>query len=165
MAKDINANRPRGEESLLDSDAAKTLNGLIETCKDGENGFRTAAEGVEDPTLKRLFESYAQQRGEFAAELQVEVRRAGKDPADTGHVAGALHRGWMNIKTAVAGRDEAAIISECERGEDVAVRNYREALERTLPAELRALIERQFLQVKDAHDHIRSLEKAHERKG
>jgi uncharacterized protein (TIGR02284 family) len=164
MAKDINANRPRDEEGLFDSDVADILNGLVETCKDGENGFRSAAEGVEDPTLKRLFESYSQQRGEFAVELQAEVRRAGKDPSDTGHVAGALHRGWMNIKAAVTGRDEGAIIAECERGEDVAVRSYSEALEKTLPTDVRALIERQFLQVKEAHDHIRSLERAHEKK-
>jgi uncharacterized protein (TIGR02284 family) len=163
MAKDIDANRTRSDEGLFDSDVADILNGLVETCKDGESGFRNAAEGVEDPTLKRLFESYSQQRAEFAAELQAEVRRAGKDPSDSGHVAGALHRGWMNIKAAVTGRDEAAIIAECERGEDVAVRNYREALEKTLPAELRALVERQFLQVKESHDHIRSLERAHEK--
>jgi uncharacterized protein (TIGR02284 family) len=164
MAKDINANRPRGEESLLDADAAKILNDLIETCKDGENGFGSAADGVEDPTLKRLFESYSQQRGDFASELQAELRRAGKEPADTGHVAGALHRGWINLKAAVTGRDEAAIISECERGEDFAVNSYREALEKSLPTDLRAIVERQFLQVKEAHDHIRSLERAHEKK-
>ncbi len=165
MAKDINPTRPRDEDSRLDShDVVGILNGLIETLKDGENGFRSAAEGVEDPTLKRLFESYGQQRAEFASELQREVRRIGKDPADTGHVLGTLHRGWINIKAVVTGRDEAAIIAECERGEDVAVRNFREALEKPLAPDLRSLIERQFLQVKEAHDHVRSLERAHEKK-
>jgi uncharacterized protein (TIGR02284 family) len=164
MANDTNPTRPRGEESLFDSDVAKILNDLIETCKDGENGFRSAAEGVEDPNLKRLFESYSQQRGEFATELQTELRRAGKDPAESGHVLGTLHRGWINIKAAVTGKDEAGVIAECERGEDAAVSNYREALEKSLPADLRAIVERQFVQVKEAHDHIRSLEQAHERK-
>jgi uncharacterized protein (TIGR02284 family) len=164
MADRNNPNRPRSDGTVTNSDVADILNGLIETLKDGENGFRTGAEGVDDPTLKRLFESYSQQRAEFASELQSELRRLGKDPSDSGHVLGALHRGWINIKAAVTGKDEAAIISECERGEDVAVRNFREALEKPLPAELRALIERQFLQVKEAHDHIRSLERAHEKK-
>ena len=154
-----------GNESAADetSGVASTLNGLIETCKDGEQGFRSAAEGVTDPNLQRLFESYSQQRSEFANELQMEVKRLAEDPVDSGHVLGALHRGWLNIKAAVTGKDEGAIISECERGEDVAVRNYREALDQSLPSNIRMIVERQFVQVKQAHDHVRSLEQAHSR--
>lgn len=144
-------------------DTVSTLNGLIETCKDGENGFRAAAEAVEDPSLRRLFQSYAQQRAEFSSELQTEVRSLAEDPADSGHIAGALHRGWLNIKAVVTGKDEGAIISECERGEDVAVRNYEEALDSGLASDVRLIVERQFLQVKEAHDHVRSLEQAHSR--
>jgi uncharacterized protein (TIGR02284 family) len=144
-------------------DAASTLNQLIQTCKDGEAGFLAAAELVEDLNLQRLFESYSQQRAEFAAELQAEVRRMAEDPAECGHVMAALHRGWMDIKADVTGRDEGAIISECERGEDIAVRHYEKALDAGLAPDLRVLVERQFLQVKAAHDQIRSLERAHSR--
>jgi uncharacterized protein (TIGR02284 family) len=70
-----------------------------------------------------------------------------------------LHRGWINIKSAVTGEDEGAVISECERGEDSAVKSYEEALKNSLPADVRMIIETQFLQVKEAHDRIRSLEK------
>ena len=38
-------------------DYISTLNGLIETCKDGEQGFRSAAEGVQRADLKTLFNS------------------------------------------------------------------------------------------------------------
>jgi uncharacterized protein (TIGR02284 family) len=145
-------------------DAIGVLNDLIQTCRDGEEGFRTAADGVDDANLKRLFASYAQQRAGFIQELQREVRQLGGDPEDSGHAAGAVHRGWINIKAAVTGKDEGAIISECERGEDVAKRNYQHALEQTLPSDVRLLIERQYMQVKDAHDHVRSLEKAHSNK-
>lgn len=31
-----------------------TLNSLIETCKDGEEGFQEAAQGVKDPELESL---------------------------------------------------------------------------------------------------------------
>jgi uncharacterized protein (TIGR02284 family) len=120
-----------------------TLNQLVQTCKDGEQGFQTAARAVDDPNLRHLFESYAQQRSEFAAELEVEVERMGRQPPESGHLAASLHRGWTNLKAAVTGRDEGAIISECERGEDLAVRAYQEALATQLPADLRALIERQ----------------------
>ena len=137
------------------------LNNLIETCKDGENGFRTAAEGVKNSDLRTLFHTYSQQRAQFAAELQNEVRHLGGNPENAGSVAASLHRGWMDIKSAVTGEDEGAVISECERGEDSAVRNYEDALrEENLPSNLRAIIESQFTQVKEAHDRIRTLERA-----
>jgi uncharacterized protein (TIGR02284 family) len=137
-----------------------TLNNLIETCKDGENGFRTAADGVKNSELKTLFNTYSQQRAQFAAELQAEVRNLGGDPENTGSVAATLHRGWINIKSTVTGEDEGAVISECERGEDSAVRNYTDALNENLPANVQSIIQRQFTQIKEAHDRIRAMEKA-----
>jgi uncharacterized protein (TIGR02284 family) len=141
--------------------AISTLNNLIETCKDGQQGFEAAAEGVKTSDLKTLFRTYSHQRAEFAGELQQEVERLGGDAERTGSFAATLHRGWINIKAAVTGEDEAAVISECERGEDSAVRNYEDALnDEHLPAELRSIVERQFIQLKEAHDRIRALEKA-----
>jgi uncharacterized protein (TIGR02284 family) len=142
---------------------ASTLNQLIQICKDGESGFLAAAGAVEDLNLRRLFESYSQQRGEFAAELQLEVRRMAEEPVDRGHVAAALHRSWIDIKAGITGRDEGTIISECERGEDTAVQEYQRALDSGLPADLRVIVDRQFLLIKEAHDQIRSLERAHSR--
>jgi uncharacterized protein (TIGR02284 family) len=144
-------------------DVASTLNQLIQTCKDGESGFKVAAESVDDVNLQHLLESYSQQRSEFAAELEAEVERLHQSSAQAGHVAAALHRGWMDIKSLATGRDEAAIIAECERGEDVAVKAYEQGIASGLPADLRALVERQFVKVKEAHDQIRSLEQIHSR--
>jgi uncharacterized protein (TIGR02284 family) len=141
-------------------DVISTLNNLIETCKDGQNGFKTAADGVKNSELKMLFHTYSQQRAQFAAELQAEVRRLGGDPEQTGSVAATLHRGWIDIKSAVTGEDENAVISECERGEDSAVKNYKDALDENLPADVRAIVERQYAQVQEAHDRLRALEKA-----
>ncbi|MGH7498606.1 MAG: ferritin-like domain-containing protein [Gemmatimonadales bacterium] len=146
------------------SHTASILNGLLETLHDGEHGFKSAADGVEDAELKRLFLSLSAQRLEFGVELESELERLGKEPAEHGHVAGALHRGWINLKAAVMGKDEGAIVSEAERGEDVAVKNFREALQKGLPAPIQAIIERQYVQIQDAHDHVRSLERAHGRK-
>jgi len=145
---------------MANDNVISTLNNLIETCKDGEQDFRTAADGVQRSDLRTLFLTYSQQRAQFAAELQSEVRHLGGDPEERGSVAASLHRGWINIKSAVTGEDEGAVISECERGEDSAVRNYQSALNEDLPANLRSTVERQYAQVKEAHDRIRALERA-----
>ena len=147
---------------MADNDnVISVLNNLIETCKDGQNGFQTAAEGVKRSDLKTLFGQYSQQRAKFAGELQAEVLRLGGDPTETGSVAATLHRGWIDIKSAVTGQDENAVITECERGEDSAVANYKDALaDANLPADIRAIVERQAAQVKEAHDRIRNLERA-----
>ncbi|HEY0406107.1 MAG TPA: PA2169 family four-helix-bundle protein [Pyrinomonadaceae bacterium] len=146
--------------STDNNDVISTLNNLIETCKDGQNGFQTAAEGVKSSDLKTLFLGYSQQRAQFAGELQNEVLRLGGDPEQAGSVAATLHRGWMDIKAAVTGADESAVIAECERGEDSAVKNYKDALNQNLPQDIRGVVEQQYTQVQAAHDRIRSLEKA-----
>lgn len=142
------------------SDAISTLNGLIETLKDGQEGFRTAAEGVTNPEYKTLFTSYSQQRAQLSSELQAEVKRLGGDPEKAGSVLATLHRGWINIKSTVTGEDEGAVLAECERGEDSAVHNYQDALKQTLPGETQQIIQRQYTQIKEAHDRIRSLRDA-----
>lgn len=141
-------------------DVISTLNNLIETCKDGQNGFQTAAEGVKNSELKTLFLTYSQQRAQFSGQLQNEVQRLGGDPEKTGSVAATLHRGWMNIKSTVTGADEGAIIAEAERGEDSAVKNYKDALAENLPENIRSIVQEQYTQVQEAHDRIRSLERA-----
>lgn len=140
------------------SDTISTLDSLIETLKDGQEGFRTASEDVKDPELKSLFNKYSLQRSQFAGELQQAVTRLGEgEPEKKSSVAGALHRGWINLKSALAGGDERAILSECERGEDSAVEEYQEALEKDLPGDVRSIVERQYSEVKAAHDTVRNL--------
>lgn len=135
------------------------LNGLIETCKDGEHGFKTAAEGLQDSQVKSLFQQYARQRAEMARELQGEVRRLGGDPEKSGSLAGAMHRGWIDIKSVVTGKDDNAIIAEAERGEDSAKKMYEEALTSPLFTQTLALVREQSMKVHDAHDRVRSLER------
>src|SRR5579884_3458735 len=107
---------------------ANVLNDLLETARDGEAGFRHAAEHAKDPQLRSLFERYAQQRASYVQELQSAIQGFGDQPAQSGHVAAALHRGWMAIKDAVTRGDDKAIVDEAESGEDVAMAAYRKAL-------------------------------------
>ena len=135
------------------------LNDLIETLKDGQEGFRAAATEVEADELKKLFGEYSLQRSKFAGELQAMAHSLGEqEPATTGTVAAKLHRGWMNLKSALTSKDAHAILAECERGEDSAVAEYKEALEADgLPADVQETLRAQFTEVKAAHDRIRNL--------
>ncbi|MFN6962801.1 MAG: ferritin-like domain-containing protein [Pyrinomonadaceae bacterium] len=146
-----------GDRALTNDDVISTLNNLIETCKDGQEGFRQAADGVERSDIKSLFFEFSQQRAKFAGELQTLVRELGGDPENSGSMAGALHRGWINIKSAVTGRDEEAILNEAERGEDSAKDNYRAACEMDLPANVMTVVRDQYESVKMAHDRVKAL--------
>jgi len=136
------------------------LNDLIETCRDGENGFQTAANHVKNSDLHKLFSKYSIQRAQFASELESEVRQLGGSPSSTGSVSAAFHRGWMNIKSIVTGGSEDAILAECERGEDAAVQNYQRVLKTNLPPNVLPVVKHQFTEIKRSHDRIRDLEEA-----
>jgi uncharacterized protein (TIGR02284 family) len=120
-----------------------TLNDLIETCRDGINGFRTAADGVSSPIAKEVFLSRVHLIEKGLGDLDAAVQRLGGDPVDHGHPAASMHRAWINIKSAVTLRDDRAIINEVVRGEEVAIQHYREALDKPLPADIRAMVEMQ----------------------
>lgn len=148
--------------ALSTSDFISELNDLIETCKDGENGFREASQEVKNPALKTLFLDFANQRGQYATELQQHVTKLGQTPETTGSVAGSLHRRWMDLKSAITGKSDQAIIDECERGEDIALQSYRDALSKDIPSDLKSIIERQYGGVKTAHDKVRDLKHGQE---
>ncbi|MBA3963353.1 MAG: PA2169 family four-helix-bundle protein [Chthoniobacterales bacterium] len=138
-----------------------TLNDLIETLKDGQEGFKQSASGVDDTQLKSTFDQLSLQRSKFAGELQAEVVKLGEpDPEDSSSVTGAMHRTWINIKSAVTNRDRHAILAEAERGEDSAVAAYKKALEKDLSAPIKDIVMRQQTEVKAGHDKIRALRDA-----
>ncbi|KRB16168.1 MAG: aldehyde dehydrogenase [Achromobacter mucicolens] len=135
----------------------KVLNNLIETSKNGEKGFASAAEDAKAPELQELFRNRSRDCAAGAAELQAIVAQMGGEPEDSGTVAGAMHRGWTNIKAAVSSRTDLTLLEECERGEDVAKADYDKALKETLPENVRAIVERQYQGVLHNHDQIRDL--------
>ncbi len=146
-----------GEMDTSDDDVVDVLNDVLESARDGEYGFNSCAEHADSPELKSIFLRHAQQCAAAAQELEHEVRRMGGEPASGGTVAGAMHRGWVSVKSALSTRDDKAVLEECERGEDAAVARYRKALNATLPADVRALLERQAQGAKRNHDEVRAL--------
>jgi uncharacterized protein (TIGR02284 family) len=145
----------------MSKSTTSTLNDLIETLKDGQEGFKTAAEGVKDASIRSIFTEYSNQRAQYAGQLQELVRSLGDaNPADSSSVAATLHRGWINIKSAVTGKDDHSILEEAERGEDVAKQAYTDALATDLPPNVRSIVQTQAEGVKEAHDKVRDLRNA-----
>ena len=136
----------------------EVLHHLIETCKDGERGFRLAATYVNNPDLKTLFRELAAQRARFSEELVPHLQRLGGAPDTEGTSAGALHRGWMSLKGHLPGHHDHAIYMEAERGEHLALEAYDEALGGMLPPTVSDLIEAQRDAIHRGMFRIHSLE-------
>jgi uncharacterized protein (TIGR02284 family) len=139
------------------------LNDLVSTCIDGVEGFRTAAGAVKNNEAKVLFQSRARAIETSDAELQDAVRHLGGDPATHGHAVGSVHRGWINIKSAVTGKSVTAILAETVRGEEGAVEHYRDALKKTLPPDVHAIVERQFRGAAENLERMRNLAESAQR--
>lgn len=120
-----------------------TLNDLIETCRDGINGFRSAADGVSSPVAKEVFLSRIHLIEKGLGDLDAAVQRLGGHATEHGHPAASLHRAWINIMSAVTSKNDDAIIDEVVRGEEIAVKHYRDALSTSLPADIRSMVETQ----------------------
>ncbi len=141
----------------MKDDARSLLNELIETCKDGEQGFNRAAQDVSDGNLKTVFTECAARCRSGAAELQTLVRDMGGSPERDGSIKGAVHRGWMDLKTKLTSRDSLAVLEEVERGEDYAKARYAQALKMDLPANVREVLQRQHQGAVANHDRVRDL--------
>jgi uncharacterized protein (TIGR02284 family) len=141
-------------------DIISTLNDLIEVSKDGEEGFRSSAENVDDPTLKAYFLRRSQEVAASVQELQELVRSLGGEPASSTSLSGALHRRWIDLKTALTSNDTLAVLNETERGEDVALATYRKAAEKDLPTHIRFVVVRQLEGAKRNHDEVKKLRDA-----
>lgn len=143
-------------------DVLATLNELIEACRDGEAGFKTCAEDIHDGQLKQPFLSLALGCNDAAQELSALLVSRGGKPERRHRRGTNLHRRWIDIKSSLMGKDDEAIMKECERGEDVALKSYRRALEQDLPLDVRAVVERQYQGVIQHHELIRNLrDRAH----
>lgn len=139
------------------ANTARILNSLIQTLKDGQEGFRVAGDHAQEVELKRTFRELSLQRAKLAGELQMCVRELGAEYETAPSLVGALHRGWIQVRTTMGDHDDQAILEECERGEDSAVGAYREALLEDLPSNMRDVVVNQAAEIKSSHDRIKAL--------
>ncbi|GAB3892882.1 hypothetical protein GCM10028803_06310 [Larkinella knui] len=140
------------EVGNTNSEILDRLNTLLTRTRDGERGYQEAAENVKDAELKSLFLAQSRQRGEYALEIDREIRTLGGDPENSTSLAADLHRAWINIKTSFTGNDDKAVVEECKRGDGQALDDYQEILQSTsLPASTRELLLRQKERIDSAH--------------
>jgi len=143
-----------------DEDVIETLNDLLESCRDGEYGFRECAEHSRSEDLKVLMHRHSGECRAAGLELQTLIRQLGGKPDDGGSVSGALHRGWVSVRATLSAYSDQAMLNECERGEDAAVARYRKALKQNLPQSIRSVVERQAQGAQRNHDQIKALRDA-----
>ncbi|WP_122316787.1 PA2169 family four-helix-bundle protein [Pseudomonas cichorii] len=145
----------------VNKESIDLLNDLIETSKDGQKGFETSAEDLKNPDLKNFFQAHAAECSAAVRNLQAEVRSLGGDPETKSSVAGSLHRVWVDLKSTLTGKSDEAILNEVERGEDHALKTYKEALakatEKQLPPNVVNLIRDQLNGTQRNHDQIKLL--------
>lgn len=142
----------------------RTLNGLIATTIDSVDGYTEAAKDSDNNRFGTMFTSRASERRQVTTKLQQEVTRLGGNPEDDGTVLAGAHRVFLNLKAAVTGKDDKAIVNEVEAGEDHIKAKFEDALEDSeLSPQVRAIVQECYGSVKQGHDEMRDLKHSMER--
>ncbi len=152
-----------GEGPINRADAGDTaaLNTLIGTLIDSVNGYQKAAADTDNSRYAEMFNARAQERQQAVTKLQACVARLGGNPEDDGTTAGAIHRGWINLKEAVVGNDDEAIVNSVESGEDYLKGKFETVMNnKDLPPEARSAVEEAWQSVKAGHDQMSQLKHA-----
>ena len=138
------------------NDQIDALNSLLKTTIDSVNGFENSGKELKSERLREIFRNRADQRQQVVQQLREEVRRLGGDPADSGSMMGKAHHVWEDLKSAITGQDEKAIINQTEAAEDYLKAEYEKALN-DVEGESRQVVERCYQQVREGHDQISQL--------
>jgi uncharacterized protein (TIGR02284 family) len=115
-------------KNLAHDETVAALNQLLEKNYDAEQGYKNALVDAKNPSLKSYFTRQAANRSQYVNELDKAIRDLNADPIEKGSTTGSLHRTWMDIKTAIVGKDDEAVLEECIRGDKAAVEEYKEVL-------------------------------------
>lgn len=139
------------------NDDISTLNSLIATTLDSVNGYEEAAKDA-GGQFAQIFRQNASERRQVVGALQQAVRSQGGTPDDSQSLLGKAHNLFTDLKSAITGRDDKAIVNEVERGEDYIKGKFEDALKmENLSAETRQAIQSAYSTVRQGHDEIRNL--------
>jgi len=138
-------------------DVIGTLNKLIETSRDGDKGFTNCAEESKDAALKAYFTICATRCRESVRTLDQAIKKLGGTAETSGTIMGSANRAWLDLRVAIESNSDLAVLTECERAEDVALKNYLDALKQPLPNDIYTLVQAQCDGVRMNHDRVRSM--------
>jgi len=139
-------------------DEIATLNTLIATTIDSVAGYENSAKDIENERFAEIFRQRANERQQVVEDLRAQVRRLGGEPEDSGSFLGKTHQRFEDLKAAITGQDEKAIINEVERGEDYLKGKFEAALsDGNLSGEAREAVQRCYQSVREGHDQMSHL--------
>jgi uncharacterized protein (TIGR02284 family) len=140
------------------------LNDLVKINNDRIHGYEDAIKDNEDTSLNDLFRHMVIQSEQFRSQLAEHIVRIdGKGVADfdSTDLTSKLHRAWIDIKSAVTGKDRSTILSSVEFGENAAVEAYKDAIEKDhIPAYIKEDLQKQLSELTAAYDKIKGLHTA-----
>lgn len=143
----------------IHKEVVNNLQGLLEKNYDAEKGYKEAMQNAESHTLKSFLQNQAAQRSRFSNELTQELRNLNEEPIESGSITGDLHRTWMNIKTAVVGNEDEAVLEECIRGEKASVDEYNEKLQNSnFPPQISSMLQKQASEINQTLSKVKRLE-------
>ncbi len=146
-------------DEKIHKEIVDNLQALLEKNLDAEKGFTNAMENAKNANLKNFLQQQARQRSRFATELDREIRNLNEEPKESGSFTGDLHRTWIDIKSAVSGNTDEAVLEECIRGEKASWEEYQEKLEEhSFPPNLETTLQKQASDIRSTLDRVKTLE-------
>ncbi len=138
---------------------AEALQELLQKNYDAEKAFKKAITKTDSDSLKEFLKRQAVKHNRFATELDKEIRAMNETPEEEGSFTGKLSRAWMDIKIAVSGNHDEAILEECIRGEKDSAEEYEEALdENKFSPHLEEVLKKQLSDIRTMIAEVESME-------
>ncbi len=148
----------------IHKEVVKSLQALLEKNYDAEKGFTKAMKDAKNQNLKRFLQQQAAQRNRFATELDHQLRQLNEKPKESGSFTGDMHRAWIDIKSAVAGNTDEAVLEECIRGEKASWKEYEEQLKNNpFPTHIAGVLQNQATEIHNTLNRVKTLEDLAER--
>lgn len=140
---------------MTNEKVSSRLQCLLGTLEDGRKGFSEAAQTASSDRLREFLNECSEQRASMASEVESQIKELGSQPKPDSIRNEHGYHAWSDVHSYISGKDDYAVASEAEHGEDIAITNYKNVLrDAELPNNVRSLVEKQFERVQASHKQI-----------
>lgn len=133
------------------------LEELYQTAIDAKTLYQEAVRDVRDDDLRSLFTTLGKQRETFAGQIAAMLSRYGERTSIVPSTRGELHRIWTHFRAAMDRNDPAGMISECERGEHHAEKEWQRMVQMRMPGDVQAMLLDQLLEIRGAREALEKM--------